>query len=186
MLKKLLKEPLIHFILLAFACFGLYALVNRSPAGGDDQIVITAAKVDQLSSLFANTWRRPPTAIELKGLIENYTKEEIYNREALALGLDKNDTSIRRRLRQKYEFLIDAEAEGQAPTDAQLQAIWRRMPTGMKSAPNWLFNKFTSVPCATATGSSRTQRRCSKHCARELHKRRPCPATRPCCRQRFR
>ncbi|WP_296709100.1 peptidylprolyl isomerase [Rhodoblastus sp.] len=149
MLKKLFEEPLLHFIILAFAIFGLYAVVNRSPAGGgDDRIVITGAKVEQLANLFGNTWQRPPTAIELKGLVENYIKEEIYNREAVMLGLDKNDTSIRRRLRQKYEFLIDADAEGQAPTDAQLQAYLQAHADRFEIGPKLAFQQIYLSPAS--------------------------------------
>ena len=90
--------------------------------GSPDNIVVTAAKIDQLGSVFAKTWQRPPNADELKGLIDDYVKEEIYVREALALGLDQDDTVIRRRLHLKMEFMSDAGAGLPVPMDADLEA----------------------------------------------------------------
>jgi len=75
-----------------------------------------------LAQNFATTWMRPPTAQEIGGLIDDYIAEEIYYREAIAMGLDQDDTVIRRRLRQKMEFISEAAADAVEPTDAQLQA----------------------------------------------------------------
>jgi hypothetical protein len=121
MLKSLLKEPLVHFLVLSIAIFAAYFAVNRSGGARIDRIVVTRATIEQLATRFTASWQRPPTAEELKGLVDDDVKEEIYYREALALGLDKDDALIRRRLRQKMEFLIDAEAEGIAPTEAELE-----------------------------------------------------------------
>ena len=74
----------------------------------------------------ARVWQRPPTAEELKGLIDDHVKEEILSREAIKLGLDQNDTIIRRRLRQKMEFLAEDFAATAEPTDAELEAYLRR------------------------------------------------------------
>jgi PPIC-type PPIASE domain len=123
MLKHVLKEPLFHFAVMALAIFAAYHLLTpsrgESPA---DQIVVTAPKIQQLAAVFAKTWQRPPTPRELKALIDDNVKEEIYVREAVALGLDKDDTVIRRRLRQKMEFLNDADADALTPSDGDLQA----------------------------------------------------------------
>ena len=128
MLKSISKEPLTHFLVLALAIFALYGALNRSGAPRPGEIIITGSKVEQLAGLFAKTWQRPPTATEMKGLIDDYVKEEIMYREALALGLDKDDTVIRRRLRLKMEFLSNAEAEAATPTDADLEAYLKTNP----------------------------------------------------------
>jgi hypothetical protein len=128
MLKRLLKEPLTHFIAIAIAIFVGYAVFNPAETERPDRIVVTGPKIEQLAGLFARTWQRPPTIAELKGLIDDYVKEEIYYREALALGLDKDDTVIRRRLRLKMEFLSNAEVEGLTPTDTELDAYLRANP----------------------------------------------------------
>jgi parvulin-like peptidyl-prolyl isomerase len=78
--------------------------------------------VQHLSSGFVGVWQRPPTEAELKGLVDEHVKEEIAVREAAAMGLDQDDTVIRRRLRQKMEFLVEEAAEQAPPTDAELQA----------------------------------------------------------------
>jgi len=84
--------------------------------------VISASRVEALAGNFATVWMRPPTAVELKGLIDDYVAEEVYYREAIAMGLDQDDTVIRRRLRQKMEFISEDVAAATEPTDAQLQA----------------------------------------------------------------
>jgi hypothetical protein len=121
MLRALLKEPLVHFLVLGLIIFAVYHALNRSNEQEPDKIVVTQARMEQLAGLFAKTWQRPPTATELKGLIDDYVKEEILYREALALGLDNDDTVIRRRLRQKMEFLSDTVIGALNPTDEELE-----------------------------------------------------------------
>ena len=85
--------------------------------------MVSAAKVENLAGLFERTWRRPPTQAELDGLIADHVKEEILYREALALGLETDDIVIRRRLRQKMEFISEDVAPPAEPTEAELQAF---------------------------------------------------------------
>ncbi|MEQ1890112.1 MAG: hypothetical protein ABL951_13185, partial [Alphaproteobacteria bacterium] len=120
MLKRLLKEPLLHFLLLALMIFAAYGVLAPPAAEKPDSIIVTASRIEQLAAVFARTWQRPAATEELKGLIDDYVKEEIYVREALALGLDKDDTVVRRRLRLKMEFLHDTEIDALAPSDAEL------------------------------------------------------------------
>jgi len=122
-LSKILREPLVHFVIIGTAVFGLYALM----AGGDpkdarDTIVVTEGRIEQLAQVFAKTWQRPPTRAELRGLIDSYIKEEVYYREALKLGLDRDDTLIRRRMQQKMEFVTEPSDELLRADDATLQA----------------------------------------------------------------
>jgi parvulin-like peptidyl-prolyl isomerase len=120
-MKRLLREPLLHFLLIGAALFVLYGLLNRGQSGAPREIVISEARVEALAGNFATVWMRPPTAVELKGLIDDYVAEEVYYREAIAMGLDQDDTVIRRRLRQKMEFISEDVAAATEPTDAQLQ-----------------------------------------------------------------
>lgn len=128
MLKPLLKEPLLHFLLIALAIFAVHGLVGADAEKKTDSIVVTAPKIEQMASLFAKTWQRPPTADELKGLIDDHVKEEILVRQALEIGLDKDDTVVRRRLRQKMEFLNNADAEALEATEVELQAYLAANP----------------------------------------------------------
>jgi hypothetical protein len=118
--RKVLREPLVHFLVLALLIFVAYGALNRSDTSAPERIVITQAKIEQIAGLFARTWQRSPTSVELKGLIDEYVREEVYYREALKLGLETDDTVIRRRLRQKMEFLNDAASETLSPTEAEL------------------------------------------------------------------
>jgi PPIC-type PPIASE domain len=122
LLKSLLKEPLLHFVAMALVIFAVYGVFSRGGTLAPDRIIVTAPKIEQMAAIFAKTQHRPPTADELKALIDNYIKDEIYYREALILGLDKDDTVIRRRLRQKMEFLSDASIDALSPTDTDLDA----------------------------------------------------------------
>lgn len=128
MLKRLYKEPLLHFLALALAIFAAHGLLGDGGARAPDSIVVTAPKVEQMATLFARTWHRAPSPDELKGLIDDHVKEEILVRQALALGLDRDDTVVRRRLRQKMEFLTEADAEMLEATEADLQAYLETHP----------------------------------------------------------
>jgi hypothetical protein len=129
MFSRALREPLVHFLILALLVFGAYHFLASSAGEGKaDRIVITSGKIEQIAARFAQIWQRPPSLQELKGLIDDQVKEEIYVREALALGLDRDDTVIRRRLRQKMELLSDAGADALSPTDAELEAYLNSHP----------------------------------------------------------
>jgi len=121
-MKRLLREPLLHFLVIGAGLFLLYGLLNRGQSDAPREIVISEARVEALAGNFATVWMRPPTAVELKGLIDDYVAEEVYYREAVAMGLDQDDTVIRRRLRQKMEFISEDVAAATEPTEAQLQA----------------------------------------------------------------
>jgi hypothetical protein len=122
-LQRILREPLLHFVVLGAGMFVLFALVGGPAEEGPKRIAVSTAKVENLAGLFERTWRRPPTPAELDGLIADHVKEEILYREALALGLDADDIVIRRRLRQKMEFIGADVAKLVAPTEAELQAF---------------------------------------------------------------
>ena len=84
--------------------------------------------------IWTRTRMRPPTAQELRGLIDAHVLEEVLYREALALGLDRDDTIVRRRLAQKMDFVFEGLAGVPEPTDEELQALLdaepRRFRTG--------------------------------------------------------
>ena len=92
-----------------------------SPAGSSGlqsaKIVVTQSDIDQMVETFTRTWQRPPTEEEAKGLIEDFVRNEIYYREAIAIGLDRDDDVIRRRMRQKMEFIFEDITARTEPTD---------------------------------------------------------------------
>jgi hypothetical protein len=120
-MKKFYKEPLLHFLIIGSLIFVLFSIVNKDEIDvSGNKIVVTAAEIERLSANWSKNWNRPPTETELKGLVESYIKEEVYYREALALGLDQNDTILRRRLMQKMEFLSNDLAELNQPDESAL------------------------------------------------------------------
>ena len=128
MIRRLLREPLLHFLLVGIGLFLLYDMLRGGDTGAPRDIVVTEARVEALAQSFATTWMRPPTPQEIKGLVDDYVAEEIYYREAIAMGLDQDDTVIRRRLRQKMEFISEDAAAAVEPTDAQLQEYLAKHP----------------------------------------------------------
>jgi hypothetical protein len=119
--QRLLRDPLFHFLVIGALLFGLYQWLGgplASAAGGE--IVVTEGRIRNLMDTFTRTWQRPPTGDELNGLIEDYIREEVLYREGVAIGLDRDDTIIRRRLRQKLEFVSEDAANAIEPNDAEL------------------------------------------------------------------
>jgi parvulin-like peptidyl-prolyl cis-trans isomerase-like protein len=136
---RLFKEPLFHFLLLGAAIFGAHRLVAGGRATAPDEIVVTRGRIDALTAAFTRTWQRPPTASERDGLIRDYIREEVYAREAIALGLDKDDVVIRRRLRQKLEFVSEDVLAPPAPTHDQLRAYLTSHPDGFRDEAQFTF-----------------------------------------------
>jgi hypothetical protein len=126
-MKQFWREPLVHFLALGAALFLWYGVSGGGPAAGN-RIVVTPGQIDQMIEIFGKTWQRPPTPQEVRGLIDDYVREEVMFREAMAMGLDRDDTIIRRRLRQKIEFLAEDLVPPADPTDEQLQQFLTENP----------------------------------------------------------
>jgi hypothetical protein len=120
-LQRLLREPLLHFFVLGGGIFLLFGVTGDAERQQPDEIVVTTGQIDRLVKGWKKTRMRAPTAPELEGLVADYIREEIYYREALAMGLDSDDMIIRRRLRQKMEFLTEDLLRQAKPTQAELQ-----------------------------------------------------------------
>ncbi|MGB5658392.1 MAG: peptidylprolyl isomerase, partial [Thermoanaerobaculia bacterium] len=88
------------------------------------EIVISSQQVELLASMWEKQWRRPPTPQELEGLIQSFIREEVLYREALAMGLDRDDMVVRRRLAQKIEFLAQDLATQGEPGDAESRTFF--------------------------------------------------------------
>jgi peptidyl-prolyl cis-trans isomerase C len=123
-------------VLLGMALFAASRFLN--PSAGrtppSRQIVLTLDDLRQLQIGFAAQWQRAPTEQEMLGLLENKIKEEILYREALAMGLDKDDTIVKRRMAQKMEFLAEDVSASHEPTTAELRA-WFARNTNMFEQP---------------------------------------------------
>lgn len=120
-LRPILKEPLIQFLVLGTLLF-LYSRWRGGGTAGSNHIAISSGQIASIAATFEQVWTRPPTDDELKALVDEFVREEIAVREATAMGLDQGDVVIRRRLRQKFEFLAEDVVASTPPTDADLQA----------------------------------------------------------------
>lgn len=126
-IRKVIREPLVHFLIAGALLFVLYSFVSGPEERDDNEIVVTAGQVEHLTTLFLKTRQRLPTQQELAGLIDNHIVEEILYREAMRIGLDQDDTIIRRRMRQKMEFIFD-DFSTVAPTEDELQGFLNANP----------------------------------------------------------
>ena len=145
-MKRILREPLLHFLLLGTAIFAAYGLVSKRSIGEPRKIVISAGQVAAMAEGFTRTWRRPPTRDEIEGLIRDRVQEEVYCREAMAIGLDKEDTIIRRRLRQKMEFVTDDVAALGEPTDDELSAYLKAHADAFRVQRQYTFSQVYLNP----------------------------------------
>jgi peptidyl-prolyl cis-trans isomerase C len=124
-MKKWLNEPLLHFLVIGALVFIVFSVVNNEEISLDGKkIVVSAGDIERLNANWSKKWNRLPTEDELEGLVDSYIREEVYYREALALGLDQDDTVLRRRLMQKMEFLSNDIAELNTPDEKSLNAYF--------------------------------------------------------------
>ena len=143
---KIIREPLFHFLLLGAAIFAVYGLGTRHKTDKPGEIVVTQGTLENLVTGFTRTWQRPPTEEELQGLVRDYIREEAAYREALALGLDRDDMIVRRRLRQKLEFLSDELATRMQPSDADLQSFLQAHKEMFQTEPLLSFRQIYFNP----------------------------------------
>jgi len=123
---KLLKEPLLHFLLIGVGLFFLFSQLNSDEQSGDtQQIIINKSNLAVLSGTFMEENGVPPTELELQALLETNIREEVLSREAIAVGLDKDDKIIRHRLAQKMQYLFEDVAMVSEPNDEVLKAYFQ-------------------------------------------------------------
>jgi hypothetical protein len=143
---RFIREPLFHFLILGAAIFAAHGVITRHKTDKPGKIVVTQAAIENLATGFARTWQRPPTEDELQGLVRDYIREEAAYREALALGLDRDDMIVRRRLRQKLEFVSDGLATRTEPSDAELQSFLQAHEESFQTEPLFSFQQIYFNP----------------------------------------
>jgi peptidyl-prolyl cis-trans isomerase C len=126
--RRWLHEPLLHFLVLGAALFATQAYLQPAGDGAESskQIALTLDDLRQLDMYFESQWRRPPTPEEFGRLVENKIREEVLYREALAMGLDKDDTIVKRRMAQKMQFLAEDVAGAHEPTTEELKTWYAK------------------------------------------------------------
>jgi peptidyl-prolyl cis-trans isomerase C len=153
--RQLIRDPLLQFIVLGVVLFGLYQLFRDESPSDDRRIVISAQQVDQLSAIFQKQWMRPPTERELQGMVDGFVREEVLYREAKSLGLDRDDTVIRRRLAQKIEFLAQDLATQVEPSDSELETFFKEHPDLFREPPRISFEHvYVSVDARGAEAAA--------------------------------
>src|SRR6476660_7618639 len=120
-IRKLLGEPMLHFLLIGTALFGAHRWMAPGDSAGR-RIVVTQGVVDDLVTQHVAARGRAPSTTELNHLIESYVRDEILYREGVRLGLERDDLVVKRRVRQKIEMIAEEDASTRAPTDADLSA----------------------------------------------------------------
>lgn len=133
-LPGILREPLVHFLLIGLALFVLYGRV-ASEGADSRSIEVSSARADELVRQFQGVWHRPPTASELQGLVDSYVHDEVMYREGVAMGLDTDDPVIKRRIRQKLDVISEEIGDQQAPTDAELNAYLAKNADAFRQPP---------------------------------------------------
>lgn len=122
-IKRLLREPLLHFMVIGTFLFVAYwYLESDSQAESATEITLSLEELAQLNMLHESQWRRPPTPEEFSALVEDKIRQEVLYREALTLGLDKNDEIVKRRMAQKMQFIAEDVAAAEEPTTEELRA----------------------------------------------------------------
>jgi PPIC-type PPIASE domain len=126
-MRKLIREPLFHFLLLGAVIFFIADRSRSIAVPSGKKIVVTQSQIESIVVGFSRTWMRPPTQEELQGLMSDYVRDEVLYREARTMGLDQDDVIVRRRMRQKFEFLAeDLAARTGPPSDQELEAYLRQ------------------------------------------------------------
>ena len=121
--KQCLREPLLQFLLIGLALFTVQRVLPPGRAEQSDRkrIVLTEDDVNQLSVIWQAQGHPPPTPKEMQSLLESRIREEVLYREALAMGLDKDDTIVRRRMVQKMDFLAEDLSDLREPSREELK-----------------------------------------------------------------
>jgi peptidyl-prolyl cis-trans isomerase C len=124
---RLAGEPLVQFFVIAALIYTAYAFVGAGTVEDDGKhITVTAGEIAALEDSWKKRWNRPPTQKELQGILKQFLREHVLSVEAKAMGLDKEDVVIRRRLMQKLEYLSQDLLGGGTPSDEQLAAFFAK------------------------------------------------------------
>jgi len=142
------RDPLLHFAVAGALLFVGYALMNRGETDppSTKPVHIGNGEVRWLKETFANQWQRTPTDDELSGLVAGFIEEELLAREAKTLGLDQNDTIVRRRLAQKLTFLVDDTSRVAEPSDEDLRQFYDTNPKRFRVEPRVSFTQIFFNP----------------------------------------
>lgn len=143
--RRVLGEPLLHFLVLGALLFASYAWLQGGAPAAPDEIVVSSSRVKSLRTEFVRVWQRQPTKPEMDALVEAWVREEVLYREGIALALDKDDPVVRRRVAQKVMFIADGQSPS-PPTDKELQAWLDGHPADYRVEPRYSLRQIYFNP----------------------------------------
>lgn len=139
-LHRAVREPLTHFVAIGLAIFlAAHVIEARSKRYVID---LSQGDLSRIANTYGQQYGAPPTPEQLRTMVGNFVREEIYLREGLALGLDRNDEIVRRRIAQKFEFLQQDNAVPREPTPQQLEQYYTAHAASFADAPRRGFEQL--------------------------------------------
>ena len=149
-LPQFVKEPLVHFVLIGAAVYVLFGMFGQSESNDavaeQDTIVVTEGEINWLAEMWQKKWNRPPSEAEMLGLVRDQLRETVLYREAVAMGLDKDDVIIRRRMAQKLEFLAQDLIQPEPATDEELRTYFEEHQNDYQLPPLLTFTHLFIDP----------------------------------------
>ena len=133
------REPLLHFFLVGAGIFALYAYLDRGAAEAPGEIVVDVNRQQALIAQFERTWQRPPTADEFERLVDSWIEQEILYREGLAMGLERDDPVVKRRIAQKMAFISEDLSATEPPDDDVLRDYYEANSETYRREPTYRF-----------------------------------------------
>jgi hypothetical protein len=119
-MQSILKQPLLWFFVIGSLLFAVDSFFSENR----NEIYVSAALQDRLGLLWETQTGLTASTEELDSLVNNWIQEEVLYQEALRLGLDQEDSIIRRRLVQKLNFIAESDPQPE-PEEAGLEFFYQ-------------------------------------------------------------
>jgi len=142
-LKRILQEPLLHFVVVGFL---LFIILSANDVTTKPQVIISEGKIKQLTAQFSKTRQRSPSTEELKALVDNQIREDLAYKHGFQMGLVENDTIIKRRVQQKLEFMLNDSIASLEPNREELQDYLETHSKKFTIAPVYSFKQIYINP----------------------------------------
>ena len=152
-MESFLREPFVQFVAIGVSIFLLFEFLDGGENRDEHRVVVDQPQLSHITESWAATKLRQPSPHEMDALMDAFIREEIYVREALAMGLDRGDPVIRRRLRQKIEFLVE-NIVALEPTQQQLESYLASNSDKFRVPPSFSFEQIYLGENANTGGAS--------------------------------
>ncbi|HET6283508.1 MAG TPA: peptidylprolyl isomerase, partial [Polyangia bacterium] len=154
-MRRIAREPLVHFAVLGAALFAVYGVVNRRGAPGaggssmspvNGRIDIDQVLLERLGEGFRRAWKREPVREELAEMVLDHVNEEILYREAQRLRLDQDDPAVRRRMIEKVTVMRQPQTPVPEPSEAELRRWFSEHPHHFHQPDRFWFRQLFFDP----------------------------------------